>query len=77
MTTHYAIADLVVNLTEAVEGEFADWPAEVQDRVYKYVQMENLARGRKYEIVRAYCGINPDDNVPYIHVVVKSPLPLQ
>ena len=43
--------------------------------MHKTVQMENLKRGRKYVIERAYCGVN--DGVNFIHVVVKSPLTVQ
>ncbi len=71
----YVVADLIVNISAPVEGEFKDWPRELQDRTMKEMEMRGIAAGRKYELVRAYCG--ESDGVPFIHVVCRARVTLQ
>lgn len=71
----YVLADYVVNIDHRLEGEFKDWPQQLQDKIMKDVQIRNLATGRKFEVARSYCG--ESDGVYFIHVVLKSPVTLQ
>jgi hypothetical protein len=62
------VGELIVNVDRQLEGTLEDWPAEVQDGVYK--ALERLAGRTKdsFTIEVSYAGYDIDTG-PYIHVI--------
>lgn len=73
--THRYVADLVVNISTVVQGGLADWPAELQDKVYKEIENRSKISGRRWMHHHSRCGVN--DGVPFIHVVLYSDVIIQ
>lgn len=61
------VVDMVVNVSAPCPGRIEDWPAEIQDAIYKALMDKSVRDGRTYTIVNSRCGI--DDGVAYLHVV--------
>lgn len=75
MTTRRYMADIVVNITTVVEGGLADWPAQLQDKVYKEIEARSKVSGKAWKHHHSRCGVN--DGVPFIHVVLYADVTVQ
>lgn len=65
--TRMRICDLVVNVSAQMEGGIEDWPANIQDGVYKALADRCHKSRADFKIVMSYSG-NDVDTGPYIHV---------
>lgn len=65
------IWDLTVNTTHKLEGPMKDWPANIQDALYKHVERMGLELGEKLYIEVSRTGELPESG-PFIHLRVKN-----
>lgn len=69
--TRYRIAELVVDVSAKLEGSIADWPANIQDGVYKALADRCHSSRANFEIVHSYSDVDVDTG-PYIHVTAVA-----
>lgn len=76
------VADLIVNISGKLEGEFIDWPANIQDGIFLALQrLHNKARLKygiplAFEIIGSMCDYDEDSGY-YIGVQARAWLDLQ
>lgn len=70
------IAECVVNTTAVLEGHFNDWPANIQDGLYRALENIKLTTGRDYHIVMSRSDRDVDSG-PYIHVIAAATVFMQ
>jgi hypothetical protein len=75
MTQRRIFADMVVNISTLVFGGLADWPPELQDRVYKEIEAKSKVSGKAWKHHHSRAGVN--DGVPYIHVILYTDITIQ
>lgn len=72
MIVGWYVADCVVNVSAKLEGEFADWPANIQDRIVDAMDAYDKALDRKHELLRAVCDFDVDTGW-YVIVTIRAP----
>jgi hypothetical protein len=76
------IADLIVNVSAKPVGEFADWPANIQDGIFAALErLNNKARAKYglplvFNIIGSMCDYDEDSGY-YIGVQARAWLDLQ
>lgn len=65
------MAELVVDVTARMEGSIKDWPANIQDPIYKALADLSLRVKRNYQIVSSYSDTDIDSG-PYVHVIAVA-----
>jgi hypothetical protein len=67
--------DLVVDITGRLEGDIDDWPANIQDGIYRALHRIGKEKGIwSMRIVQSRCGRDAPDENWYIHVVAVEEL---
>lgn len=56
-------------VTGFMPGEIQDWPANIQDEVYKALERKSHQERRDLKIVRSYCDKEVDEQLYYVHVI--------
>lgn len=65
-TKSLRVVDLVANVSAPMPGKIEDWPASIQDQIYKALMDRCVQDKITYTIVDSMCGV--DDGVAYVHV---------
>lgn len=64
---------MTVNVSAVPKGNhILEWPAFVQDTIFKAIETHEKRTGRKYEIVNARADKDIDTG-PYISVTIRAP----
>lgn len=73
------VADLVANISGDVPlfGTFNDWPAVIQDGIYKTLEKASEATGVPWTIVFSRSDIDHETKVPFVHVIAEAPIARQ
>ena len=69
--TRYRVAELVVDISARLEGDIDDWPANIQDGIFKALADRCHASRADFKIVKSYCDVDVDTG-PYIHVIAVA-----
>lgn len=56
-------------VTGFIPGEIQDWPADIQDEVYRALERKSRQERLNLKIVRSYCDKEVDEQFFYVHVV--------
>lgn len=70
---NYFVAELTVNVSGFIPGEFKDWPANIHDRIMLALEAHGKRMNRKYDVFKAWCDYDIDEG-HYIRVVARSPM---
>ena len=75
--TKFRVVDLVVDVSARLAGNIEDWPANIQDGVYKALADKCHDAHADFKIVQSYSDIEYDTGVPYIHVIAVATQTIQ
>lgn len=75
ITTFFKTVECVADVTAPLPPSFADWPANIQDRLLKQLEMASLRDGCKYSVVGSTAGVDLDSG-PYVHVLAAAEVKL-
>lgn len=70
LVTEHRKADLYCDVTAPLAGEFADWPQNIKDGIYKALERFNAMKQAKFEIDVVRCS--NDGERWFIHVTART-----
>lgn len=71
--------EIVQHISGPLEGELDDWPANIQDAIFKALEDKSKEVELPLRIVHSYCGIDHDAEVEgrphqkfYLHIIASE-----
>jgi len=71
MPKRYVEVDCFVHTSVLLEGEFNDWPANIQDGLAEALYRKGLEDGCTYKVKMAFAGKDIDEQ-PYIRCIAYA-----